>query len=99
MDMKTFRVVGLLVGAFLASNAISEEALVGDQLSIRFADASEGFGIRGFENKIEGEKTSFVNGASSGADFWALIFHSRKADGSIDKVRVDNRAPARNRRI
>lgn len=99
MDMKTFRVIGLLVGAFLASNAISEEALVGDQLSIRFADASEGFGIRGFENKIVGEKTSFVNGASSGADFWALIFHSRKADGSIDKVRVDNRAPALSRRI
>lgn len=88
----------LLAAALWGCCAFGGETLSGEALAIEFADASTGFGIKGIVNRTA-EGVSFVKGAQSGSDFWALMFHSRGGDGKIAKFRLDNRAPARARRL
>ena len=80
------------------SAVVSAETLGNAALSIEFGEASQGFGVKRIVNRIDGE-VGFVRGSEHGVDFWALLFHSKDADGKIVEARVDNRAPAMNRRV
>ena len=89
-------VIGVL--PCLAFAADAGVTLQGEGLSVRFGGAADGYGIRGFENRMAGG-THFSVSDGRKADFWRLVF---TADGGCDMtkaVQLDNLAPCRDRRI
>ena len=92
------RYATVAIGLLAAACAAGAETLENASLSIQFASAEQGFGVRRIVNRIDGE-TAFVRGVERGVDLWALLFHSRDAAGKVVEARVDNKAPAANRRI
>ena len=82
----------------MLSSLVLAAVLGNPALSIEFAGPEQGFGVKRIVNRMDGE-TAFVKGVDTGVDFWALIFHSKDADGKIVEARVDNRAPAANRSV
>ena len=95
MRRRSFRAAAALAGSLLAcASAFAETVTLGDgALGIEFADAAEGFGVRRMLNRLGGG-ASFVRPGGEGADLWELEFHSRRADGSVETARLDNRAPS-----
>ena len=90
----------LLCGvAALALGAVAEPLQFGDgPLGLTFAPEADGYGIRRIENRL-GAGVSFVDPDGKGADFWELEFHSRRADGTVETAKLDNRSPAAKRRM
>jgi hypothetical protein len=92
--MKALALTSVLV---LAAAPCLAEVLENKAISIVFGTPEQGFGVKGITNHLAGGR-GFVRGSEHGVDFWALIFHSRGADGKTTEARVDNRAPAADRK-
>ena len=83
--------------AALALGAVAEPLQFGDgPLGLTFAPEADGYGIRRIENRL-GAGVSFVDPDGRGADFWELEFHARRADGSVETAKLDNRSPSARR--
>ena len=84
--------------AALAAVTDDGVSLVGEGLKISFAGPSDGFGIKFLENCIS-DPVRFGGNAAGKSDFWQLVF---VMDGGADlskAVKLNNRAPCRERKV
>ena len=81
-----------------ALSAVAQPVSIGNEgLCIKFGSAADGFPVTGIVNCLAGE-TRFVH-SGSGCGLWSLDFVKRDTDGKLVHVAVDNRSPARDKRV